>query len=104
MSKIWGGVLTATAFIACPCHFPLTLPILLGILGGTGVASFIGAHTGLIYGIASVYFIIGVGAGWYLLNKRRLQGTRCELPVRERTRRNGHRKRVGSKRSRLRVE
>ncbi len=42
MDRLWGGVLGVTAFIVCPCHFPLTLPLLLGVLGGTGVGSLMG--------------------------------------------------------------
>ncbi len=71
MSRVCGGVLAASGFVVCPCHFPLTLPLILGVLGGTGLGSFIGANTGLVYGIATGYFIIGIGVGWYLLMRKR---------------------------------
>ena len=58
------------AFIACPCHPQLTLPLLIGVLWGTGVGSFIGANKGLIYGIATGYFILGIGVGLYLLSRK----------------------------------
>ena len=74
MSKALGGFLAVTGFLACPCHFPLTLPLLLGVLAGTGVGSFIGGHTGLTYGLASGYFVVGIGAGIYLWN-RKAKGT-----------------------------
>ena len=45
MSRVWGGVLAITGFIACPCHLPVTLPLVLGVLGGTGLGSYIGSHT-----------------------------------------------------------
>lgn len=71
MSRVWGGVLAVTGFVACPCHFPLTLPLILGVLGGTGIGSFIGANTSLVYGIAAGYFIVAVGVGWYFLMRKR---------------------------------
>jgi len=71
MSRVWGGVLAVTGFVACPCHFPLTLPLILGVLGGTGIGSFIGANTSLVYGIAAGYFIVAVGVGWYFLVGKR---------------------------------
>ena len=52
-----------TGFLACPCHLPLTLQLVLGVLGGTALGSFIGANTSLIYGIFTGYFVIGVGVG-----------------------------------------
>ena len=70
MSRVWGGVLAVTGFVACPCHFPLTLPLILGLLGGTGIGSFIGANTSLVYGIAAGYFIVAIGVGWYLLMRK----------------------------------
>ena len=83
MSRAWGGVLTVTGFVACPCHLPFTLPLVLGVLGGTGLGSFIGANTGLIYGVFTGYFIAGIGVGWYLLNRRkRAEGAVCGVPSR----------------------
>ncbi len=83
MSRVWGGVLTVTGFVACPCHLPFTLPLVLGVLGGTGLGSFIGANTGLIYGVFTGYFIAGIGVGWYLLNRRQLaEGAACRVPSR----------------------
>ena len=71
MGKVWGGVLFVTGFIACPCHLPLTLPLVVVLLGGTAVGGFIAGNTGLVYGIAGGYFIVALAAGWYLLNRKR---------------------------------
>ena len=71
MSRVWGWVLTVTGLVACPCHFPFTLPLILGLLGGTGIGSFVGANTSLVYGIATGYFIVGIGVGAYLLMRIR---------------------------------
>ena len=71
MTKIWGGVLALTGVIACPCHLPLTLPLILGVLAGTGLGSFIGANTSWVYGIATGYFIVGIGVGVLLLQRKR---------------------------------
>ncbi len=71
MTKIWGGVLTLTGFIACPCHLPLTLPLILGVLGGTAIGAFLSENQGLVYGVATGYFIVGIGVGVLLLQRKR---------------------------------
>lgn len=83
MSNIWGGVLAATGFIACPCHLPFTLPLLIGVLGGTGIGAGVAANIGLIYVIATGYFILAIGVGVFLLNrkKRYIQATSREIPL-----------------------
>ena len=71
MTKVWGGVLVVTGVIACPCHLIITLPILLGLMAGTGVGAILAANTGLVYGIAGGYFVVALAAGWYLFKRKR---------------------------------
>ena len=71
MGKAWGGVLLVTGFIACPCHLIITLPIVLGLLAGTGVGAILANNTGFVYSIAGGYFIVALAAGWYLFNRKR---------------------------------
>ena len=71
MSKAWGGVLVVTGFIACPCHLVITLPIVIGLMAGTGAGAILAANTGLVYGIAGGYFVVALAGGWYLLNRKR---------------------------------
>lgn len=96
MRRVWGWVLAVTAFVACPCHLPLTLPLLIGLLSGTAVGGFVAANTGWVYGLATGYFIVGIGAGIYLLKRRRApQGTACALPQAVEV--NGHRRRKSTR-------
>lgn len=71
MSRVWGGVLAVTGFIACPCHLVITLPLILGLLAGTGFGAILAANTGFVYGIAGSYFIVALAASWTLLNRKR---------------------------------
>ena len=71
MNQIWGGVLVVTGFIACPCHLVITLPIFLGVLGGTGLGAFLSDNQGLVYGAGTGYFIVGLAGGIYLWNRRK---------------------------------
>lgn len=71
MSKVWGGVLLVTGFIVCPCHLVITLPLILGVLGGTGLGAFLSDNQGLVYGVATGYFIAGLAVGLYLLNRKK---------------------------------
>ena len=71
MSKAWGSVLVVPGFIACPCHLVITLPLILGLMAGTGVGAILAANTGLVYVIAGGYFVAALAGGWYLLNRKR---------------------------------
>jgi mercuric ion transport protein len=80
MSKFWGGFLAVTAFVVCPCHLPLTLGLLLGVLGGTAIGSFMVANTGLVYGVAAGYFVLGLAGGWYLWSRKKPEAQGPGLP------------------------
>ena len=74
MGRVWGGVLVVTGFIACPCHLVITLPLILGALGSTGLGAYLIDKQGLIYGVATGYFILGLAGGLYLWNRKKLNG------------------------------
>ncbi len=77
-----------TGIAACPCHFPITLPVVVGALGGTGLGGLIAANTGLVYGVGAAYFMIGIGLSLYLLNRRSASaGALRDVPLGNRARR-----------------
>ncbi len=69
MKKVTGYLLTATAFIACPCHLIFLLPLALGLLGGTALGATLAANTGWVIAAATVYFVGALAAAIYLLNR-----------------------------------
>ncbi len=71
MSKVWGTLLLVTGFIACPCHLVITLPIIIGVFGGTSLGAFLSDNQGLVYGVFTGYFIVGVAGGVYLWDRRK---------------------------------
>ncbi len=80
LRRIVGYLLTGTALIACPCHLVFLLPVALGLLGGTALGAVLAANTGLVVAAATVYFVAALGAGLYLLNRRREKGASCPVP------------------------
>lgn len=77
MNRFSGYALLATAVIACPCHLALTLPLVLVLLGGTTLGTFLATRSELVFVAALVYFIIALVAGLALLNRwadRQLSG------------------------------
>lgn len=80
MKRFSGYALMASAFVACPCHLPLTLPILLALVGGSSLGTFLATRTDLVFVAALVYFVVGIVAGLVLLNRRsgRLASSRPE--------------------------
>lgn len=62
--KIRTGTMFVIAFIACPCHLPITLPLLLAILAGSPLAVWIAQHKGWLYGIMAVVFIASLAFGF----------------------------------------
>jgi mercuric ion transport protein len=92
MRRIGGAVLTVTGFLACPCHLILTLPLLLSLLAGTALGSFLSRNTGLVYAGAGLYFIVALTLGATLLfssnHPKREMDTACStcMPVETETR------------------
>jgi len=66
--KIRGGVMFVVSFITCPCHLPLTLPLLLVLLAGTPAAVWITQNVGWVYGGITVLFLLSLALGlrWFM--------------------------------------
>ncbi len=59
----------ALALVACPCHLPLTFPLLLSFTAGTALGTWLQGKFGLLFGILTIIFVTGLGlAIWWLRN------------------------------------
>ena len=58
MRRAAGWLLAVTGFLACPCHLIITLPLLVGLLGGTAAGAFLAANMGLVVVLALIYFVV----------------------------------------------
>jgi len=68
-SGLGGAVIAATAFVACPCHLAITLPLAIALFGGSAIGVFLAANTSLVVGLCTVWFVAGLALGWRLLTK-----------------------------------
>ena len=59
-----------TGFLACPCHVPLTLPLLVALFGGTALGTWLSTHTSLVIGLSTGYFLAAIVVGFWLLRRR----------------------------------
>jgi hypothetical protein len=69
LKKIGTYLLMGTAFISCPCHLIVSLPFVLGLLGGTALGTALAAHTGLVVAAVTAYFFVALIGGSYLLGR-----------------------------------
>jgi len=80
MQAIKGTVASLVAFIACPCHLPLTLPLLLSLTSGTAAGLWPAAHQQFMWAVSVVLFV-----GSAALTVRWLQdaqaGAHCASPM-----------------------
>ena len=64
MLQIWGVtkgyIAGAVAFVACPCHLPVTLPLLIALTAGTAFGGWLANNTAVIYITSFVLFIGGL--------------------------------------------
>lgn len=67
MKKIGAYLLLGVAFVTCPCHLVLTLPLALGLLGGTALGAALAAHTGAVVLTMGVFFFVALLGGSHLL-------------------------------------
>ena len=72
MRRIGGIALTVTGFLDCPCHLIITLPLVISLLAGTAVGSFLSHNTGEVLTFAGIYFVVALALGyWFLFGPKR---------------------------------
>jgi hypothetical protein len=64
MRRLGGTLLMVTGFLACPCHLIITLPLLLSLVAGTALGSFLSHNTGFVYLGAGFYFVLALALLW----------------------------------------
>jgi cytochrome c biogenesis protein CcdA len=69
-----GYLLLGLGFLFCPCHLPITLPLVGLWLGGTAGANFLTENLALLIGLSTVLFLGALAAGWLLLSRERACG------------------------------
>lgn len=72
-ANIRGVLAGVIALVACPCHLPLTLPILLAVTAGTAMSGWLVSNSATVY-IASVIIFAGsiyLSARWLLSGEKR---------------------------------
>ncbi len=73
MLKTWhtikGYLAGAVAFIACPCHLPITLPLLISLTAGTAFSAWLADNKVLVGVLATVVFIGGVALAFKWFSK-----------------------------------
>lgn len=61
MHKTWrsikGYVMSALAFISCPCHLPITLPLLVVVTAGTAFSAWLQNNFFAVGGASAVVFV-----------------------------------------------
>jgi mercuric ion transport protein len=57
LSKLGSGFFLVTGFIACPCHLPLTLPLVLALTAGTALGAFLTNNVGVVFVVSGTYFV-----------------------------------------------
>ncbi len=67
MKKIGAYLLLGVAFVTCPCHLILTLPLALGLLGGTALGAALAAHTGAVVLAMGLFSFVALLGGSRLL-------------------------------------
>nr|WP_290668432.1 hypothetical protein [Ardenticatena sp.] len=50
----------AFALAVCPCHLPITLPLLLTFTAGTTLGSWLAGHTVIWFGVSTVLFVVSL--------------------------------------------
>ncbi|GAC1368560.1 MAG: hypothetical protein NVSMB44_35130 [Ktedonobacteraceae bacterium] len=90
MRRISGVLFIITGILACPCHLVITLPLLIALLAGTAAGSFFIHNSALVYLGATIYFVVGLVVGLWLISRQRERAINVDSPTCSPTRTRTH--------------
>ena len=67
------------SFVFCPCHLPLTIAVLVTVLGGTGLAAAVRDNAVAVGVVVTLLWLGGTAYGFRLLRRAR-SGAACNRP------------------------
>lgn len=70
------------SFLLCPCHLPLTLGVLIAVLGGTSLGAFFRDNAWVAGGLITFFWLLGTTYGFRLIRKAQRSGGACAAPRR----------------------
>ena len=76
IQSVRGYICIGLGFAACPCHLPITLPLVLSLTAGTVLGAWLATNTPLVYALSTVLFFGWLTLGFTWLNtgsKRQVQ-------------------------------
>lgn len=65
------------SFLLCPCHLPLTLGILTGVLAGTSLGAVVRDNRWAAGAVISATWVIGTAYGFVLIRRAQRSGGAC---------------------------
>lgn len=68
--KLGGTLLVTSAVLVSPCCMPITVPLALVTLGGTGAGAWISTHQAMTAVVGTVYFVIALALGVGVVMRR----------------------------------
>ena len=80
MQSVKGFAAAMVALVACPCHLPLTIPLLLVLTSGTAVGVWLAANTWFVWTGSFVLFIGGLALAlvWF---RQAETAAQCDVPA-----------------------
>lgn len=76
MQAMKGVIAALLALIVCPCHLPLTMPLVLLLTSGTAVGLWLAAHPQLIWLVMVILFAgsVALAIHWFSQGEASAQG------------------------------
>ena len=62
------------SFLLCPCHLPLTLGVLVAVLGGTSLGAFLADNLVVAGAVVTATWLAGTAYGFRLLRRAQREG------------------------------